>query len=224
MLKKLLIPAFVFTVAAIGCSSSSNTTKDGGAGSTGAAGSTAGTTGAAGSTAGTTGAAGSTAGTTGAAGSTAGTTGTAGAAGSAAGAGGSAAGAGGSAAGAGGSTAGHDGGAAGSAGGTTGTDGGAAGNNGNDGGGVPACTSTSATSEAMPAAKFCTILLADCGATHVGYTTQAECEATYTALGVAKPTTQKCTSYHLCNAAGSTGGDRTTHCGHATAPGTNPCP
>lgn len=221
MLKKLLIPAFAFTVAVVGCSSSSTTNPpaDAGAGHTGSAGATAGTTGTAGSTAGTTGTAGATAGTTGTAGSggaTAGTTGTAGSDGGAGttGTAGSDGGAGTT------GTAGHDGGAAGTT-GTAGSDGGVAGSDG--GTTVPACTSTTPTSETMSAETFCKIFLADCGNAHVGYTTMTECNTTYSALGTAKPAEQKCTSYHLCNAASMTGDARMMHCGHAATPGTAPC-
>jgi hypothetical protein len=220
MLKKLLIPAFVFTVAVVGCSSSSTPSSDGGAGKTGTAGSTAGTTGSAGSTAGTTGTAGATAGTTGTAGATAGTTGTAGATAGTTGTAGSD----------GGAVAGHDGGTAGSdGGGAAGSDGG--GVAGSDGGGaagsdggtaIPTCTSTTGESAAMSAENFCKIFLATCGTATTGYTTTAECMTAYTA-SVAKPNLHMCVSYHLCNAVANTGTMRTTHCGHASSPGTAPC-
>jgi hypothetical protein len=214
MLKKLLIPAFAFTVAVVGCSSSSTPSKDGGAGSTGTAGSTAGSTGTAGSTAGTTGTAGATAGTTGTAGATAGSTGTAGATAGTTGTAGTDGGAAGSAAG-------HDGGAAGTDGGAAGTDGGGAA--GSDGGTViPACTSTSDTSTAMTAETFCKIFLADCGTTHAGYATMTDCMSAYTA-SAALPKRHMCISYHLCNAASMTGEGRAAHCGHASTPGTAPC-
>jgi hypothetical protein len=221
MLKKLLIPCFVFAAAvAVGCSSSNDNktgtagTSGGAAGTTGAAGSAAGTTGTAGSAAGTTGTAGSTAGTTGTAGSTAGTTGTAG---STAGTTGTA-----------GSTAGTTGtaGAGGTGGGTAGTGGTGGGTDAGTDAALPACTSTTMGSTPMTAATFCKIFLADCGTTHTGLTTEAECETTYEALATSKPMRQHCQSYHLCNANGFAAGssDRTAHCSHAGAdPGNGVC-
>jgi hypothetical protein len=215
MLKKLLIPAFAFTVAVVGCSSSSTPSSDGGAGKTGSAGSTAGSTGSAGSTAGTTGTAGATAGSTGTAGATAGTTGTAGAtAGSTgtAGAAGSTAGSTGTAGTDGGAAAGHDGGTAGTdGGGAAGSDGGAAGSDG--GTALPICTSNTGDSAAMSAADYCAILLATCGTGHAGDATQEACVTKYTAATAAQ---KMCRSYHVCNAKKSTtAGDITAHCGHA---------
>jgi hypothetical protein len=78
---------------------------------------------------------------------------------------------------------------------------------------VPPCTSTSAASPAMDATRFCAIFLATCGTGQVGYTTLAECVATY--VGIVSPHGQQCQSYHVCNAVHVLGADRMAHCGHA---------
>jgi len=169
-----------------------------------------GTGGSGGTSSGTSGGAGTNSGTSGGAGTATGSGGSAaGSGGSAAGSCGSAAGAGGSAAGAGGSAAG-----AGGAGGSASTDAGSDSGNGN----LPMCTSTSATSEAMPATKYCTILLGTCkgGDLKAAYNTQAKCETAYAAGKM------QCQSYHVCNAVKSTtAADITMHCGHAQ--GDAPC-
>jgi hypothetical protein len=66
---------------------------------------------------------------------------------------------------------------------------------------------------------FCPIYLAYCGTSTPGYTTLAECMATYSAIGAADPYKQQCESYHLCLAIYDTGSDRTLHCSHAVGGG-----
>ena len=66
---------------------------------------------------------------------------------------------------------------------------------------------------------FCPIFLEYCGAANPGYTTLAECMATYAAIGATNPSGQQCESYHLCNAIYDTGGDRVLHCSHAAGRG-----
>jgi hypothetical protein len=73
--------------------------------------------------------------------------------------------------------------------------------------------------EALSAPDFCRLFIADCGTATTGYATLAECMTTYAAVGVATPNKQQCESYHLCNAASSTGSDRAYHCGHAAGGG-----
>jgi hypothetical protein len=208
MLKQLVIPFFVLSIAAVGCGSSSSGTPDGSAGhvgtagTTGTAGATAGTTGTAGATAGTTGTAGATAGTTGTAGATAGTTGTAGTGADAA------AGTGADAAAGTGVDAGHD----------------AVIDSGADTGSSTATAEAlcpakrTATNAAVPysAADFCAAYLDICSA-NLGAITAANCEATYTAFAGKTITAggtdlQSCVSYHLCNAQTM---DKGTHCPHA---------
>jgi hypothetical protein len=221
MLKKLLIPCFVFAAAVAigqgGCSSDTPKTTTGKGGN---GGSSAGSSG--GSHAGTSG--GSTAGSS--AGSTAGSSG-----------GSSAAGTGGSTAGSSGGTGGTGGSAAGTSGGTGGTtDGGAGagGMSGADGGGndtggdvTASCTSSvSQTGTALSAEAFCANVVAKCTATSAGIAvpggyTMDMCMATYTA----RTGTQKsCQSYHLCwgvEGKGGGPGSASAHCPHAWGGG--PC-
>jgi hypothetical protein len=167
-----------------------------------------------GGTGGTGGGAGGTAGGAGGSGGRGGSGGTAGAGGATAGAGGGTAGAGGATAGAGGgtagATAGAGGGTAGAGGGTAGAAGGAGGAGGSN---LPACTSTTATSPAMSAADYCTLLFSGCtgtaGFTNI-YADMAACTAGYPGLS---ETLRMCRSYHLCNALGA--GPKATHCPHA---------
>jgi hypothetical protein len=210
MLKKLLIPCFIFAASVAigsgGCGSSSSSTGTGGKG-----GSAAGSTGSAGAAAGSTGSAGAAAGSTGSAGGTAGASGgTTGTAGSTTDGGGTA-----------GAAAGSDGG--GTAGAAAGSDGGGADMSTDTAVTLPTCTSTTADSAAMSAMNFCEIFLADCGTTHAGYGSMAACLTTY---GANSATLIKCQSYHVCNANGFAAGstDRTTHCTHAgTDPGNGVC-
>jgi hypothetical protein len=204
MLKQLVIPFFVLTVAAIGCGSSSSTPDAAGkAGTNGGAGTAAaGTNGAAGTAA--------AAGTNGAAG-TAAAAGTNGAAGTAA-------------------AAGHDGGAAGTGSdGGAGTTG-AAGHDGGppdaagEAGAIPACPAEaklSTNTVKIDAVTFCKNFLESCSGLENGanaftiptaYSTEAMCEASWTANTAAVG----CRSYHLCgNAVGNTEPNRKLHCPHA---------
>jgi hypothetical protein len=214
MLKKLLIPFFVISVAAVasnGCGSSSTPAKDGGAGA-GTAGK--GTAGAGGGTAG--------AGTAGA--GTAGATVDAGTAGAGTDAG--TAGAGTDAGTAGACT------DAGTAGASTdsGTD---SASDATDGGGAPnvaalklECpTKITAANAATPftAEDFCALYADACGTmTFTGALTSADCVATYNSWSTKKimgaPTVgvQNCVSYHVCNAESSATAPA-THCPHAAA-------
>ena len=101
---------------------------------------------------------------------------------------------------------------------------GGGGTTGGGGSGVPACTTTDpappSTAQLTPA-NFCAIFLDECtGATNftipAGYTTQAMCETSFTALTA---TQKACRSYHLCNAASMSGAAKGTHCGHAVGMG-----
>jgi hypothetical protein len=212
MLKKLLIPFFVISVAAVasnGCGSSSTPAKDGGAGA-GTAGK--GTAGAGGGTAG--------AGTAGA--GTAGATVDAGTAG---------AGTAGAGTDAGTAGAGTDAGTAGATVTDSGTD---SSSDATEGGGAPnvaalklECpTKIAATTSATPftAEDFCALYADACGAmTFTGALTSADCVATYTAWaskkvsGMATVGVQNCVSYHVCNAELPAVGSATTHCPHAAA-------
>ena len=77
---------------------------------------------------------------------------------------------------------------------------------------LPACTSNRANAPAMSADNFCALFLATCGTAYQGYTTSAECLATYAALA-ATPQRRVCQSYHLCNAV--TTHATAVHCPHA---------
>jgi hypothetical protein len=209
MLKKLLIPFFVISVAAVatnGCGSSS-----GGGGTAGKTG-TAGAGGAGGGTAGT-----GTAGTGTAGSGTAGAGTDAGTAGA-----GTDAGTAGAGTDAGTAGAGTDAGTAG-AGTDSGTD--TSTDSGSDASTLPACTSGTATSAPLSPADFCANLIAKCGAVDspagahpipATYMTMAECMTTYTANTT---TVKTCQSYHLCwgveGVQNTTGADPATHCQHA---------
>jgi hypothetical protein len=205
MLKKILIPFFVISVAAVaanGCGSSSSPAKDGGAGA-GTAGK--GTAGAGGGTAGTgTAGAGTDAGTAGATvdAGTAGATADAGTAGATA-----------------------DAGTAGATVTDSGTD---STTDATEGGATtiaalelecPAKVSAANTATPFTAQDFCNLYASVCGTTtFVGALTPADCVATYEGWATKKiaadPThaEQSCVSYHLCNA---TTMSTTVHCPHA---------
>ncbi|HTA19330.1 MAG TPA: hypothetical protein VK989_08555 [Polyangia bacterium] len=68
-------------------------------------------------------------------------------------------------------------------------------------------------------ATFCPVYIMYCGTATPGYTTPAECMATFAALGAANPTKQMCQSTHLCLAIYDTGSDRMLHCLHASGGG-----
>ncbi|HSZ81048.1 MAG TPA: hypothetical protein VLA14_02140 [Polyangia bacterium] len=214
MLKKLLIPFFVISVAAVasnGCSSSSTPAKDGGAGK-GTAGAGGGTAGAGGGTAG------ADAGTAGTAGADAGTAGAAGADAGTAGADAATTDAG---------TAGAD--AATIDAGTAGVDGATSGLTltALEAECVGPTGKVTAANSATPYAPedFCKVYLAVCGTTTFdGALTETDCVATYTSWATKKVTgmptvgVQNCTSYHLCNAYnGGIAGATTVHCPHAAA-------
>jgi PPE-repeat protein len=227
MLKKFLVPCFIFAASvAIGCGSSSpSTTGTAGKGGTaGTGGGTAGTgtagTGTAGT--GTAGAGTAGAGTAGAGTAGAGTAGAGTAGAGTAGAG--TAGAGTAGAGTAGAAGGHDGGAgAGTAG--AGVDAGV-----DTGGGSTVAASkllcpakVTAANNAIPysAADFCMLYKDVCGTTtFTGMLTDANCIEMYNSYAtkhIAGGTgLQNCVSYHLCNA---NAGGLTTHCPHAAAMG-----
>jgi hypothetical protein len=218
MLKKLLIPFFVISVAAVasnGCGSSSNTSGTAGKGGTAGAG--GGTAGAGTAGSGTAGSGTAGAGTAGSGTAGAGTAGS-GSAGAAAGTDGGSAGAG---------TAGADGGSAGA--GTAGTDGGS---DASDSGApnvaalkLECPTKITAANAATPftADEFCALYADACGSmTFTGALTSADCVATYNSWATKKimgsPTVgvQNCVSYHVCNAESSATAPA-THCPHAAA-------
>ncbi|HEX4406989.1 MAG TPA: hypothetical protein VH560_19255 [Polyangia bacterium] len=201
MLKKLLIPFFVISVAAVasnGCGSSGGTAGKGGAGG-GTAGAGGGTAGAGTAGAGTAGAGTAGAGTAGA-GTDAGTAG-----------------------------AGTDAGTAGATvdAGTAGADGGGA-DMSTDADVTASCTvSTDApTTAVLSAEAFCANVVAECTATTAGMAvpatyTMSSCMATYGAKSAAS---MHCQSYHLCwgvEGKGAGPKDPTTHCAHAWGGG--PC-
>jgi hypothetical protein len=112
-------------------------------------------------------------------------------------------------------------------GGTTGSGGTTGGDASSDTGGVnlavlcPTNPMRNAATAAMTATDFCHVYLQGCtGANNPsdgGFTSQASCEAAYTALNF--DSTRMCRSYHVCNAVSYVTNGQAVHCPHAVGIG-----